>query len=127
MRVVRIPFFIFSDVRWKQWELLQRCVIDCQCLALALPAYNQAVVDRAKKVGFTLSEHEADCVCRIKQGLLCQADSLVGAYTCTCAALCAGIGVDRILVALRDSARRTLVNTGTACDAVVTNYVSHNR
>ena len=49
MRVVRIPFFMFSDVRWKQWELLQRCVIDCQCLALALPAYSQAVVDRAKK------------------------------------------------------------------------------
>ena len=42
------------------------------------------------------------------------------------AALCANIGIDRILFAFRDCARRTLVNTCTASDAVVTNYVSHN-
>ena len=58
--------------------------------------------------------------------LLAQADSLRGANISACAALCAHIGVDRILFAFRDSARRTLVNTCTASDAVVTNYVSHN-
>ena len=64
--------------------------------------------------------------CVVSMRLFAQADSLVGANTCASAALCTSVGVDRILFAFRDSARRTLVNTCTASDAVVTNYVSHN-
>lgn len=53
-------------------------------------------------------------------------NSLVRAYISACAALCADICVDRILVALRDCARGTLIDTSTASDTIVTNYVSHN-
>lgn len=54
-------------------------------------------------------------------------DSLRGASVSACAAIYAEIGVDYILgIAFRDSLRGALVNTGTALDTVVINYVSHN-
>ena len=58
--------------------------------------------------------------------LLSQADSLVGANTCTSTTLGASFGINRILVAFRNCSRGTFVNTSTASNAVVTNYVSHN-
>ena len=51
------------------------------------------------------------------QNLLGEADCLVRAYRSASTALCALVRIDFVDVALRDSARRTLVNT---------NYVSHN-
>ena len=57
--------------------------------------------------------------------LFSRMDSLGGAYTCASAAFGASLGVDRILVAFRDGAYRAFVNASTACDAIVTNYVSH--
>ena len=50
--------------------------------------------------------------------LFSKADSLLRTYACACTALCAEIRVDCLYWAL--------ANTCTACDAVVTNYVSHN-
>ena len=58
--------------------------------------------------------------------LLSKADSLLRTYACACTALCAEIRVDRILFAFWDCLYWALANTCTACDAVVTNYVSHN-
>ena len=58
--------------------------------------------------------------------LFSKADSLLRTYACACTALCAEIRVDWILFAFRDCLYRALANTCTACDAVVTNYVSHN-
>ncbi len=55
-----------------------------------------------------------------------QADSLVRTNACTCSALCAEIGVNRIDVALGDSLNGALANTCTASNAVFTNYVCHN-
>lgn len=55
-----------------------------------------------------------------------EGNSLVGAYISAGAALGAGVSVNRILVALRDCARGTLIDTSTASDTIVTNYVSHN-
>ena len=50
------------------------------------------------------------------------------AWTCVSAstALCALVWVDRILVALRDSTYRTLVDTCAASNTIVTNYISHS-
>ena len=62
-----------------------------------------------------------------KEGcLLGKADSLRGANTCACTALCASIGVDGIALALGDSSNGAFINTSAACNAVFTNYVSHN-
>ena len=58
--------------------------------------------------------------------LLTEVNSLVGAYRSASTALCALIGVDRILVTSRDSAYRALVNTCSTCNAVIVNNVSHN-
>ena len=58
--------------------------------------------------------------------LFSKADSLLRTYACACTALCAEIRVDRILFAFWDCLYWALANTCTACDAVVTNYVSHN-
>lgn len=57
--------------------------------------------------------------------LFSRMDSLRGANTCTCAAFRASLGVDGILVAFGDSSYRAFIDASTACDAVVTNYVSH--
>ena len=58
--------------------------------------------------------------------LFSKADSLLRTYACACTALCAEIRVDWILFAFWDCLYWALANTCTACDAVVTNYVSHN-
>ena len=58
--------------------------------------------------------------------LFSKADSLLRTYACACTALCAEIRVNRILFAFWDCLYWALANTCTACDAVVTNYVSHN-
>ena len=57
---------------------------------------------------------------------LSKADSLVRAYISASAALCASVRVDWIDVASRDCLRWTLVNTCTASDTIVANYVSHS-
>jgi len=58
--------------------------------------------------------------------LLLEADSAAGASVGTGAALGAFVGVDAVDVALRDSANGTFVDAGAACNAVITNYVSHS-
>jgi hypothetical protein len=58
---------------------------------------------------------------------LAQADSLRRANTCACAALCAGVSVNYVLIfALRDCLNGALTLTCTARDTVITNYVCHN-
>ena len=58
--------------------------------------------------------------------LFARSDSARGANISASAAINTNVRVDRILFAFRDSTRRAFVDAGTACDAVVTNYVSHN-
>lgn len=53
-------------------------------------------------------------------------DSVVGANACASAAIDAGIGVDVIDFAFRDSAYGAFGQTGAACYAFVSNYVCHN-
>ena len=60
------------------------------------------------------------------QNLLGEADSLVRAYRSASTALCALVRIDFVDVALRDCANGALVDTCTASNAVITNYVSHN-
>lgn len=64
--------------------------------------------------------------CRFQIWLLRKWDCLVRANRSASTALCAQIGVNRILLAFRDCAYRALINTCTASDAVVTNYVCHS-
>ena len=56
-----------------------------------------------------------------------KADSLGRTNISAGAALGASIGVDGILVALGDSSSGAFINTCTASDTIVTNYVSHNK
>ena len=60
------------------------------------------------------------------QNLIGEADCLVRAYRSACSAFSALVRVDFVDIALRDSAHGALVNTCTASNAVITNYVSHN-
>lgn len=53
-------------------------------------------------------------------------DSVVGANACASAAIDAGIGVDVIDFAFRDSAYGALGEAGAACYTCVGNYVCHN-
>ena len=53
-------------------------------------------------------------------------DSARGANISASAAVCTHIGINRIDVAFADCASGTFVDAGTACNAVVTNYVSHS-
>ena len=58
--------------------------------------------------------------------LLRKADSLIGTYVCTSATLGAKVRVDGIDVTFGDSLGGAFADTGTACDAVFTNYISHS-
>ena len=58
--------------------------------------------------------------------LVLQRDSAAGASVSACATLSAHLGVDRVLLALRDSSYGTLVDTCAACNTIITNYVCHN-
>ena len=58
--------------------------------------------------------------------LLWKADCLRRTNISACTTFCAHIRIDRILFSFRDSANRALVDTCTACDTIVTNYVSHS-
>ena len=58
--------------------------------------------------------------------VLGQADSATGASISTGATLGALVGVDRIDVALRDSANGAFVDTCAASNTIFTNYVSHS-
>ena len=68
---------------------------------------------------------------RLRQKLPCRlfarGNSAGGANVGTSAAIHAHVRVDRILLALRNSAGGAFVDTCAAGNAVVTNYVSHNR
>ena len=55
-----------------------------------------------------------------------QADSTGGASISACATLCALVWIDAVDVAFRNSANGTFVNASATCNAVFTNYVSHN-
>jgi len=59
-------------------------------------------------------------------GLFAGDDSFAGAYRSTCAAVDAGIGVDVINVAFRDSADGAFGEASAASDTFVSNYVSHS-
>lgn len=52
-------------------------------------------------------------------------DCLGGAYRCAGAAVDAGVGVDYIDIASRDSLYRTFADAGTAGNAGVGDFVSH--
>ena len=53
-------------------------------------------------------------------------DSLYGTSACTSAAIDAFVSIDNVFViALRDSADGALTLTCTACNAVISNYMSH--
>ena len=54
-------------------------------------------------------------------------DSTAGARICAGAAGNADIGVDGVLFAFADSASGAGVDAGSACNAFVTNYVSHSK
>ena len=58
--------------------------------------------------------------------LVLQRDSAAGASVSACATLSAQLGVDRVLLALRDSSYGTLVDTCAACNTIITNYVCHD-
>ena len=70
------------------------------------------------------------CECRkscfARKHLCLGSDSAAGANVCACAAINTYVRIDRIVLALRDSAHRAFVFTCTACNAVVRNFVSHN-
>ena len=63
-------------------------------------------------------------VCRVSASL--QRDGTAGACVSACAALCALLGVDRILFAFGDSSYGTFVDTCAASNTIITNYVSHD-
>ena len=58
--------------------------------------------------------------------LLWKADSLVRTNACACAALCACVCVNLVDITLRDSLYWALADTCSTCNAIITNYVSHN-
>ena len=79
--------------------------------------------DIKKKKGVLEQAHLHLFSDRILLGLDCFRRTSVSAST----AIYAEIGVDNILgIAFRDSLRGTLINTSTALDTIVINYVSHN-
>ena len=59
-------------------------------------------------------------------GLFTRVNSFGRAHAGASAALRASFGVNGILVAFGDGAYRALVDASTACNAIVTNYVSHD-
>ena len=67
---------------------------------------------------------EGHVVCRVSASL--QRDGTAGACVSACAALCALLGVDRILFAFGDSSYGTFVDTCAASNTIITNYVSHS-
>ena len=64
-------------------------------------------------------------ICTALNNLCTRADSTRGASVCTSAAIYAYIRVNRIDLALRDSASGALIDASTASNAVITNYISH--
>ena len=52
-------------------------------------------------------------------------DSSTRTYICTSSALGANVRINRIVLALRDSTHRTLIDTRTASDTIGRNFVSH--
>ena len=68
----------------------------------------------------------SDCLLSCYDKRLAQADSLRRTNTCASTALCAEIGIDRILLTLRNCLNGALTLTSTACDTIITNYVCHN-
>ena len=59
------------------------------------------------------------------RSLFWKADSTLRANISASAALYACVRIDRILLALRDCSCGAFVDTSTASDAVVANYISH--
>lgn len=55
-----------------------------------------------------------------------RSNSSARAYVSACAAIDTYIGIDGVVLALRDCAHRAFVFTCTACNAVVGNFVSHS-
>jgi hypothetical protein len=56
---------------------------------------------------------------------LCGVNCFNRAYICTGTTIGAYIRINFVDVALGDSFNRTLINTGSACSAIFTNFVSH--
>ena len=59
--------------------------------------------------------------------LFARSDGARGAYIGASAAVNTYAGVDRVLFAFRNCARGAFVNASAASNAIVANYVSHNR
>lgn len=55
-----------------------------------------------------------------------QSDCARGACISTGTTLCALVGVDRVLLTLRDCTYGTLIDTCAASNTIIINYVSHN-
>ena len=54
-----------------------------------------------------------------------EADSSTRTYVCASSALSTNVRINRIVLALRDSTHRTLIDTRTASDTIGRNFVSH--
>ena len=67
------------------------------------------------------------CVCCDVGRNLSLGNSTAGARICAGAAGNTDIGVDGVLFAFADSASGAGVDAGSACNAFVTNYVSHSK
>ena len=74
---------------------------------------------------FTLSWTNQAAKPLLFAGLLGKADGFRGADIGARSALGAEVGVDRILFAFGNGLRRTFALTCTACDTIVSNYISH--
>ena len=57
--------------------------------------------------------------------VLAQANCFRRTCICTSTTFCTSVWVDRILITFRDCANWTFIDTSTASDTIVTNYVSH--
>lgn len=66
-------------------------------------------------------------LCGVASLLFRKRDSFARANAGASAAFCARISVNVVDITLRDSAYGALINTCTASDTVVTNYISHNK
>lgn len=78
-------------------------------------------------VGSAFGEQSGNELSWQSRQLFARSDSTRGAYVSASAAVNAYVGVDGVLFAFRDCTRGAFVDAGAACDAVIANYISHNR
>ena len=110
------PVLFKDSASRMQWSLLQllRCSLSYSkknCLATLCSVYAW----QFEWVKLTCADE-----------LFARSNSTRGANICASAAVNTNVRVDWVLFAFWDCTWRTFVDASTACNAVVTNYVSHN-